>query len=250
MLSEINEINKTLSSVPENKDSPQQTFHDIWHLIFGGFHNFVEKKRISRVVDLENFKMSLEHKIADIPKGSLVEPKLSTLGPALEASKYYIGEEQLREMFAKLIASSMDNRVDSKVHPAFVEIIKQLQPIEAEILTLFKNKSLYQIINLGIEEGNSSEVIFPNVFIDLKKEYEYDIVSSSIDNIVRLGLAATDYLKYLANCNYERFKKTPEYNKLLKKIRMSYSPETTLPSISKGIIYTTQLGKKFIDVCL
>ena len=123
MLSEINEINKTLSSVPENKDSPQQTFHDIWHLIFGGFHNFVEKKRISRVVDLENFKMSLEHKIADIPKGSLVEPKLSTLGPALEASKYYIEEEQLREMFAKLIASSMDNRVDSKVHPAFVEII-------------------------------------------------------------------------------------------------------------------------------
>ncbi|WP_415843021.1 Abi-alpha family protein [Staphylococcus aureus] len=41
------------------------------------------------------------------------------LGPALEASKFYISEKTLSNMFAKLIASSMDAQ-KKLINPPFI----------------------------------------------------------------------------------------------------------------------------------
>ena len=118
----IEPVNKLLVPVAS---SAGQTLQDAWELAFGGFGSFVEKKRAERMHNVEAFKKSLQNEVAAIPADQVCEPKLSVIGPALEASKYYLEEPELREMFAKLIASSMTTDTSELVHPSFTEIIKQ-----------------------------------------------------------------------------------------------------------------------------
>ena len=61
-------------------------------------------------IDVENLRNSTLQEVATIPPENIQEPPLKILGPALEASKYYIEEEELRSMFAKILSSSFDNR--------------------------------------------------------------------------------------------------------------------------------------------
>ena len=77
---------------------------------------------------------SIAPKVAGIPPQHRVEPKLVVAGPALEAMKYCGSEPHLRELFANLLAASMDGRRAASAHPAFVEMVKQLSPGEARIL--------------------------------------------------------------------------------------------------------------------
>ncbi|WP_267814141.1 Abi-alpha family protein [Staphylococcus aureus] len=57
--------------------------------------------------------------MSSVPENNLQEPQFSLLGPALEASKFYISEKTLSNMFAKLIASSMDDR-KKLINPPFI----------------------------------------------------------------------------------------------------------------------------------
>ena len=56
---------------------------------------------------LENYNRELHEKIEAIPNEKRVEPDIQIVAPALEASKYCVEKEELREMFVNLIASSM-----------------------------------------------------------------------------------------------------------------------------------------------
>lgn len=111
-------INKLLTPLAS---SAGKTLQDMWELVFGNFGNYVEKKRIVRLQALEDFKTSLETKVAAIPEERLCEPTLSIVGPALESSKYYFEEPDIREMFAKLISSAMDCETAPSVHPALYQ---------------------------------------------------------------------------------------------------------------------------------
>ena len=91
----IEPINKLLLPIAS---AAGQTLQDVWELIFGGLSVYVEKKRIARQNSIDSFKKSLIKNITSIPEDNLQEPPLSIIGPALEASKYYFEEPELREM--------------------------------------------------------------------------------------------------------------------------------------------------------
>lgn len=50
--------------------------------------------------------------------------------------------EELRNMYANLLAKAMNVDEKDKVHPAFVELIKQMAPREALILDGISNRLL------------------------------------------------------------------------------------------------------------
>ena len=91
-----------------------------------------KKQQHRHSLNFEDYVSKIQNKTQEIPEEFLQEPKLNIVGPALEASKYYIDSEILREMFANLISSSVDSRKSSKTHPSFVEIIKQLSSLDAK----------------------------------------------------------------------------------------------------------------------
>ncbi len=65
--------------------------------------------------------------------------------PALEALRYTAGEDELREMFLNLLATSMDAAQPQDVHPSFVETIKQLSSDEGRIMALFDETDRIQV---------------------------------------------------------------------------------------------------------
>ena len=114
---------------------PIQTLQDWWYVNYG--YNISTQAALlkgKQDAAVEQLKNDILKEAASIPPENVQQPNLKILGPSLEASRYYIEEEELRKMFAKIIASSLDNRKNNTIHTSFVEIIKQLDTLDSRIL--------------------------------------------------------------------------------------------------------------------
>lgn len=230
------------------------TLQDIWDLVFGGFGTFVEKKRLTRHKNLEDFRNQLYDHVGNIPVENIVEPKLSIVGPALEASKYYFEEADIRKMFAKLISSSMDDRVNSKVHASYVEKIKQMSSLDAQNLALFKSSVDYPVVTYQYKVKRSdnsfaTRTIHKNIFIANPNEHDLIMQSESITNLATLGLVNITYDSWFADDErYDGFKHTELFHDAKKNLQ--YIDDAIEVKCKHGIASLTPIGKRFIDVCL
>ena len=229
--------------------SAGQTLKDAWELVFGGFGTYVKKKRLERFYALQSFKKSLEAKVAAIPNDKICEPRLSIIGPALESSKYYFEEPEIREMFANLIAAAMNKDTEPVVHPAFTEIIKQMSPLDAMNLSVFSNKPL-PIAQYLLKELNGKiyRVLLSNVFLSNPHLTDPHKQSHSISSLEYLGLVKVDYGTWLpADSAYLAFYENDLY--ISYKTGSFDYPDVTV-SLDKGIVSLTPLGRTFKSICL
>ncbi|WP_214484542.1 DUF4393 domain-containing protein [Bacillus sp. SM2101] len=242
------------TSKGKDPSAPIQTLNDLWYLTFGRLQLFTEQKRAKHAASLEEYKNNLVKEISSIPDENLIEPPLSIVGPALENSKFYIEENELRNMFAKLVASSMDNRKSTKTHHAFIEIIKQLSPIDAQNIALLKDHRYLPIANFNLnnyanDKKQSRLVIIPDVFLSNPNCDDVELLRSSITNIKRLGLVDTYYDIKLKNEQlYETFDNN-QYLKSLGQPLLDARPGAET-FFEKGFIEFSSLGNDFKFVCL
>ena len=128
--------------------------YDLMKVIYGNrVHYLSEKQQLRFGNQLKNFKQELENSTSNIQEENLQEPKMSIVGPALEASKYYFDEKEIRDMFVKLIASSMDSTYNGLVQHSFVEIIKQLSPYDAKLFASFNMVEPIVTFEKGFDYG-------------------------------------------------------------------------------------------------
>lgn len=209
-----------------------------------------EKQRIKRELYIANYKSKIIEKIEKIPGDRLEEPKLRIVGPAIEASKYFIEEEECRDMFANLIASSCDSSFNNKVHPGFIDIIKQLTPLDARFISMFKSESTFPAVHVRRKNEDGSITPFPFLFVDCKQyNFTYttqDVleITKSIDNLKRFGLVVLNQDIIELGYDYDSFKSQEIIHALIdglgeegfffKKYRLELS----------------ELGKDFIDTCI
>lgn len=224
--------------------SAGETLQDIWDLVFGGFGTFVDKKRAKREKDLNDFKKSLENEVKQIPIENIKEPTLSILGPALEASKYYYEEPELRNMFAKLVAGSMDDR--QTIHPCFIEIIKQLSPYDAKLLTLFSVERRIPICEIRKhKEQYSISFITTRSNIYASKEFpDIEANQLALTSLNKANLITLDYSVFFAK---------DIYNEIIKICRIDSKNKKSgweKYETRNGIAKLTPLGEAFISVCL
>ena len=178
---------------------PIESINQIWTLTLGRFlDGAYQKYKIKQAANLEKYANEVRSGIDKIPEENIQEPKMSVVGPALEASKFYIEEDEIRGMFAKLIASSMDKTQSINIHPSFVEIIKVLSPLDA--------KNLYFLYHDGDETISKFRVAnkengiytdhFNHVFLGNPECQDNNLIESSIDNLIRLKLVDVSYSEY------------------------------------------------------
>lgn len=147
---------------------------------------------------------SVREKIKAVPEEKLVEPEPYVAIPAMQQLSYCANNKELRELYANLLVSSMNTDKKWKVHPAFVDIIKQLTPDEAKFirnLTPFVSHS-NALIDARLKEektggGNTIVSNFTNVGLD-KVDLPKNICSY-IDNLERLKLIQIPPTKSLTN---------------------------------------------------
>lgn len=143
-----------------------------------------------------------------IPKDQLIAPDISILGPTLDASRFYIENSKLRELFAKVAASSMDKRLRNYSRAAFVEFIKQLSPLDIRLLYKIQGNvnvgvadtpmivhglNAIPLIDIEIVSPQQRTLFKENILPDtLSKELNctYNELALSIDNLMRLGIVS------------------------------------------------------------
>ncbi|WP_251616647.1 DUF4393 domain-containing protein [Senimuribacter intestinalis] len=223
--------------------------------VVGFFNNVVlypvKKANITFRYKLEAFEDDLKEKIKDIPEENLQVPPTRVAGPTLEALRYAYDEEELREMFENLLASSMDNRTDIEVHPAFVEAIKQMSTLDAKVLSKILDLRQMKCVDIKFAITNSTKVYskgMPNYFVaelcDLSDPF---LISSSLDNLDRLALIKITE-GGIQGADYESIKEHP-YVKSRETLFKSFGEKFDI-KVGRHAVIITNHGEQFARTCL
>jgi hypothetical protein len=167
--------------------------------------NFAIEK--ARKYFADKFGDDLSAKAATIPADQIVEPKASIAVPALQSLAFCFEEADLKEMYLNLLATSMDKRVTSNAHPAFVEVIRQLSAEEAALLksVLAGQADSISIVRAILKtEGVQGFTVLQNHILRTADSDSGDLVSipglpAIVENWQRLGLIVVNYGERLAS---------------------------------------------------
>ena len=203
---------------------------------------------------LEGFvSKKVSEKLTNTPEADIVTPKPNVAGPALEALRYAGHEDDLSELYANLLAASMDRLTSNSAHPSFVEILKQLTPDEAKILKYFTHQIPFPILRIrreqtGAQRGGTD--LYP-YFSTLGEQSGCEHPSNTpayLDNLTRLGLIQIpEIYEYTAPNVYNVLENHPIVLHLKESVEKQKDADIKI--IRRGVI-VTQLGKQFISICV
>ena len=190
-------------------------------------------------------------KLKAIPQERIQTPNPTVAGPALEALRYTGHDENLRELYANLLATSMDSATATDAHPAFVDMIKNMTPDEAKIMRFFATTTSYPVIDVKITFKQGGFMILKrNVSLigtDAGCQHP-ELATNCFDNLSRLGLLEIPYGRFIMDTKiYEAIENDPQI--LLTKARFTANDQVTF-GLDRKKVEATNLGKQFIAACV
>ena len=194
----------------------------------------------------EKFEQDLSDKVTAIPIEHILEPKASIAGPALQGLAFAHEELNLKDMYLSLLATAMDGRVASEAHPAFVEIIKQLDSEEASaIRKILQTPHFFSIVEVLLYSNNGLRTVVKHMLDSVDIPIENPKRAAMVDNWIRLGLVDVNYDRTLAGIDaYAWVSNMPE----LLRCRQKYENDTDTLDFRRGIIGRTAFGEQFAKV--
>ena len=198
----------------------------------------------------DKFPQEITERASTIPPESLVEPKASIAGPVLQGLAFTHEELDLKVMYLGLMTTAMDQRVADYAHPAYVEIIKQLDSREARYLKdIFGVKiSAFPVAEIRrIVAGSQGWTIIYRHLMGITESstnlpVEEPRFPASVDNWIRLGLIEVEYGTYLmGDEKYSWVESRPEYVRL----NATHKTDQVTLSYQRGILRTTEFGANF-----
>lgn len=239
------------------------TVSDIWFLVFGGIGHLAEKCKLRYTIELEKYNSELQEKINEIPLENRVEADIQIIAPALEASKYCVEKEELRNMFVNLIASSINSDKAFRVHPIYTDIISKLSSMDALLFKTIADKDYSNdciIFGESIERVSFSLTILEQLGLILslsktKKESDSNSLKKNvINNDIKL------YKSIIENLTIIDFGFDTLYENIFDMLTSFLTEKkfsgTVFPHHKSVIdffnetITLTNLGKQFKDICL
>ncbi|SOE69986.1 protein of unknown function [Burkholderia sp. OK233] len=195
------------------------------------------------------FAKDLEEKTADIPAEELVEPKASIAGPALQGLAFTHEEPDLKAMYLSLLSTAMDKRKNGTAHPAFVELIKQIDPDEVSWLRpLLTAPGRQSIVEIRLRNNDGSGYLsFRSHYMDLytdsgRKEVDVQNFTAMLENWVRLGLVDVDYTQFVTAPEAYSWVDKREY---VRQLRKFHDNDTQAIVFQRGVVGRTSFGAQF-----
>lgn len=164
----------------------------------------------------EYIHKAVTEKLKNVPQENIIPPALEVAGPAIEALRFAGNNEDIRELYANLLANSMDSTTAKNAHPSFVEIIKNISSDEAHLMKCFVQNSMYPLIDVrGMLPDNKGHIVqyknhslFGLLAPNIKAP---NLIPSYIDNLCRLGLIEIPALEHLTDdAVYKPLEESPE----------------------------------------
>lgn len=191
---------------------------------------------VKREYKLQEVIKEIELKMKKVNPEDIVVPENYVLIPALEAISYSMDNDILRDMYANLLAKAIYSPTKDLVHPSYVEVIKQLHPVEAQFFKeyFFNDKPIF-IAKLGIQEVKTARImgspdtyeIVDEIVADIECFYLEDYgLERVLQNLERLGLIEINFaLELISGGDFDFTKKFEEdingdYFKIKKEMEM------------------------------
>lgn len=208
-----------------------------------------DKWLLGREYNVKTTEKLLEQKLANMNPENIVDPEMYVAVPALQALSYAINSEELRELYANLLAKAMNVNTKNDVHPALLETIKQMSPNDAIYFKLLSSLNEHPVIDVkGIYDTGVWDVLQKNRNL-LGNEYDYNDMSLSISNLIRLGLIGIPEGIFCADED-----DLEQYNKLIEILEKEYNinnyPQYESIEFDRKCIEITDFGDLFNKVCI
>ncbi len=208
---------------------------------------------LSRDYNIDETKKLLAIKLENVAPEKIVTPDAYVAIPALQAISYTMDSEELRNLYANLLAKSMNIDTKSTVHPSFVEIIKQMSPFDSLVLNHIAKLNKVPLVSLAIsttESNTSRKRLIKNI-----TDFSFSsakLISISIDNLKRLGLIdITESRKLVDDTKYNSIYKSKHYELARKHLRKAIDSENGEKIVYyKYFLQKTSLGQEFVKICI
>ena len=195
----VNAVADKLPKTVSALDTVLSTVVNVFDLLLAPF----QIAKIYKDAKVEEIRKNIVEKSKDIPEESLKESAdLSVVGPALEAMKYTIMNDDLNELFENLLVSSLDKR--KNVFPGFVDIIRQINSDEAKLLKYLASSDTdsFPVITLRCEtiDGKGGLDIISNfTSIGYGVCEKPELTTTYLVDLARFGLIEFVNGKYLVD---------------------------------------------------
>lgn len=198
---------------------------------------------------LEN---KVSEKLENVPQDRITTPPPNVAGPAIEALKFTGQDETLQDMFANLIANSLDSRTVLEAHPSFVDIIKSLTPDEGLILKVFVATKQFPMVDIKLQnkKDRGFNIIHRNVtkIGAIAGCAHQQLTPNYLDNLCRLGILEIPSGRRLNDPKaYEAITSAPDIEMLKRQFENS---KTHSIGFDQKYIAVTGIGRQFINACV
>ena len=249
----INLVPDSVDNAVKNiTDKPTQnmgtTLSDIWYLVFGGISQAAEKRKLKYSYVLQEFEKELKEKISKIPEDKLIEPDIQIVAPALDASKYCVENEILRNMFSNYIVSSINIDTSDFSQPIFIDILKNLTPFECRILN-----SVFNNCEVEVSVNHKPHPMFETILqilITLNKLNSYGLIKFKAN---KSKFTEKDKAKLLKYIKHNKLDKTNQFFRIsvFESLHTKVDQEGHITLKFKlSVLPITPLGIAFNIVCV
>lgn len=158
--------------------------------------------------------------------------------------------EELRDMFANLLATAMDVDTATLAHPAFAEILRQITPDEARLFASLATRQKHASVSVRMRpKGKGAIIGSVRNFVDapMIPPERAQLVPGYIDNMIRLGLLEAPSLMVFQDTSpYATLAAHPQVAIWQQEIEA----QGLDASLNFGVIRVTHFGKQFEAACI
>lgn len=200
--------------------------------------------------NIQRTQQLLSENLKDADPEKIVPPEPYVAIPAIQALSYSIDSDELRKLYANLLAKSIYSDTKNSVHPAYVEIIKNLSPLDCRVFQSIMDTAYQEIGYYEMRFGTIGETsyqIFSPCITELTFETPFTI-SASMDNLSRNKLITLEDFQYDDDNMYAGIRNTSNYQTLVNSFKNH--PENKELRPYKKAIKSTSFGKMFYNVCV
>lgn len=207
---------------------------------------------LNREYSIQETMKLLEKKLKNVPDEKLVTPPNYVFVPALQAISISIDNAILREMYAKLLAKSIYEETSAQTHPAYVDIIRQMSPIDATIFNnIVSDKKSLPIKEFYFNNKSAGSATLGICFLTSINSLEVVDVSTSLSNLIRLGLLSKSNQKLKDKSLYDAIDNNPQVCEYLNDVMPEFikNPSNDAIVYEDKLLCLTAFGVSFYDIC-
>jgi len=195
-------------------------------------------------------------KMPNVPPEERIEPKLGFALEILKNASLAVidGNKDARELYANLLAESMDRRTASNAHPSYIPIIQQLTSDEAKVMRLFNDNGYKPLLNINLRDHPGDEGV-RCLYRHLSLFSEQNLpqcelkenMPAYLENLQRLGLIHLKDDEYITDArNYAVLEQCPT----VLNFRALYEKGEAKVELHRGLMVRTDFGRRFYETCV